>query len=803
MRIIKRVENRAETLSCPVRVHTGRVLQMAQPIDERVLFAAQRAIARARGQEIFIEPVSDGGDPASSTKLYRVTNTAELEPVRVGSAASSDKKDTAAHKPVKTVDHQRRNWLSRKSAEEAARVVVPRGAAVSAPVAQAPAASTPLPKPAQIADEPATKPAQQPAVEQLLAAEEPPRADHPASFERPDAALPIEGHLIEDESEASEAEVPHINLNGWQSAYSMTADARNTAEACGAFLDHFFAQLKRCGVKNIVLSPGVRSTPLALKARECYGEVHVDSDERSAAFFALGLAKATGNAVALIGSGAVSAANWMPAVLEAEAARVPLILITADKPALLQGHNAVGSCDQLRFFGSHVKRFFQMPMPSKKADHLAFAQQTALDACIACHGSLPNVANADAGPVHINFPFDEPLKPWKRMFDVPTQDFPAAVFAGQGLMPADIKGLVEMIRTKRVIALCGEGTCGSAADAYQLLNFAHACNVPLLADSLSGLRSFSDPMVIDRFEAILGSGSIPHAEVVIRFGRWPVSSRLMEAVRLMDAIQIVVDARDSRDQINSTDIFVHCAPTVFCEALAGAGLRKKANRRSCREWQNLNDLAGCSLRDIKMREDVGEYEGAYIYEVMESAPEDSLVWCANGASMLALDTFYRKGDKFLRVMGNRGMGGVDGVISSALGASQVFDQTTVITGDVAFLHDINALSLQNEFRIRENHGTGKMPSVIIVLLNNCGAGGFQMLSQKPEEESFERLFLNPQSVDFKRLADGFGVTFRTVTSVNTFRRTYSSLLGEAGINIIEVLLPIAGMNERFAEYRRI
>jgi 2-succinyl-5-enolpyruvyl-6-hydroxy-3-cyclohexene-1-carboxylate synthase len=154
-------------------------------------------------------------------------------------------------------------------------------------------------------------------------------------------------------------------------------------------------------------------------------------------------------------------------------------------------------------------------------------------------------------------------------------------------------------------------------------------------------------------------------------------------------------------------------------------------------------------------------------------------------------------------MGNRGMGGVDGVISSALGASQVFDQTTVITGDVAFLHDINALSLQNEFRIRENHGTGKMPSVIIVLLNNCGAGGFQMLSQKPEEESFERLFLNPQSVDFKRLADGFGVTFRTVTSVNTFRRTYSSLLGEAGINIIEVLLPIAGMNERFAEYRRI
>ena len=96
-----------------------------------------------------------------------------------------------------------------------------------------------------------------------------------------------------------------------------------------------------------------------------------------------------------------------------------------------------------------------------------------------------------------------------------------------------------------------------------------------------------------------------------------------------------------------------------------------------------------------------------------------------------------------------------------------------------------------------------MPSIVVVLLNNCGAGAFEMLPEKPEDDSFERLFVNPQSIDFKRLDDGFGVTCRTVTTVNTFRRTYTALLGEPGINILEVLLPIAGMRDRFAEYRQI
>ena len=574
-------------------------------------------------------------------------------------------------------------------------------------------------------------------------------------------------------------------------------------EEAGVFLDTFFAQLKHCGVKNVVVTPGMRSTPLAMKAYEHYGDVYMNVDERSAAFFALGLAKATGNVVALVCPGGTAVGNVLPAVLEAEASRVPLLLLSADHPARLQGVGAPHTCDQLHLFGHHVRKFVQMPLPSLETETLAFARQAAMDACIAAHGALPNVASADAGPVHLNFPFEEPLVPVKCETPVETSSLPAAVVAGQGLLPADAKGLFGLIKGKRVIALCGEGTCESVADARQLLNFAHMRNVPLLADPLSGLRCYSDSMIIDHYDAIFGGDRAPHAEVVIRFGRWPVSERAMRAVQKMGAMQIVVDMREPRDATNSTTIFARCAPTVFADALANLDTRDTASTRACKEWCELNNEAAEVVRGVRLRRDNGEMEGAYVYETMEAAPDGSLVFCANSMSIRALDTFYCKADKQLRVLCNRGLGGVDGTISSALGAAQAYEQTTLITGDLAFLRDVNALALQNEMRLREMHTRKPTPSVIVILLNNGGAGIFDMMPQKSVEPYFERLFLAPQAVDYKRIADGFGVTCRTVSSVNTFRRTYASLIGEAGINVIEVLVPLAGIETRSAAYWRL
>lgn len=724
----------------------GKDKLMAQPIDNRILVAAQRAVARARGQEISIEPLEEGVSPSVSAKLYRMTNTAEMQPV----PSCTESEITASHEPIKVSDRQHQGLLSRIGGN--ANIVVPRGE---------------RPKPAISASE--------------------------------------RNAQVEDdeEFESVTAEIPRIQISNKDTKFGLTADGRKTAEAAGVFLDTFFAQMQRCGVRNVVVSPGMQSTALSMKAYERYGDVHVSVDERTAAYYALGLAKATGNAVILVCSGGVAAANWLPAVLEAEASRVPLILLTADKPARVQRVGSLGACDQANLFGSHVKKSIQMPIPSLNEDVLAFARQAALDACIAAHGALPNIPSADSGPVHLNFPFEEPLVPSKSLHPVETQDIPAAVVAGQGLMNADAMGLFNLICGKRVIALCGEGTCNSIADARLLLNFAHMRNIPLLADPLSGLRCYSDAMIIDHYDTIFGGDKAPHAEVVIRFGRWPMSERAMEAVSCMNSMQIVVDMRDARDDTNSTDLFVRCAPTVFCEALTLIDSHKRASRRACKEWQHLNDEASRMIREVRLREDNSNLEGAYVYEVMESAPDNSMVWVANGSSIQSLDTFYCKGNKRLSVFCNRGMSAIDGAISSALGAAQAFDQSTIVTGDISLLRDCSALSLQNEFRLRSEAGSAKMPSIIIVLLNSNGAAAFDALPQKVGEDCFDRLFTTPQAVDFKRIADGFGVTFRTVSSVYTFRRTYSSLIGEPGINIIEIPVPKSGFTSRHESYWKI
>lgn len=827
-----------------------------QQIDPRVLNAAYRAIARARGQEyISVDPVDQGVPPSTSARLYKVSTTGKMSPVESPAVAvpASDAYDTAAHDPVhedggkKGPAHHGRGAFARRNEEEEANVVVPRGpAADSAPVTQASAGQETAAAPTA-ESQPAEGDGQAKAGAVSLnetAAAHGPRDAAPASQDSErETTSPIgdvvtthkdnpahrHSHIMAspaDEGGAASVDVPDDELTrSLQPRRNFVADNQTgplepavhaarprrphaparpltVPEQCGLFLDNFFAQLKRCGVKNVVVSPGSRSTPLAMKAYEHFGDVFVDVDERGAAFFALGLAKATGNVVALVCTSGTAVANWMPAVLEAEASRVPLLLLSADRPPRLQGVGAPQTCDQLHLFGTHVKMFTQMPLPTADVETLSYARQVALDACIAAHGALPNVASADAGPVHLNFPFEEPLKPAKCEGRIETDDLPASVVAGQGLMPSDAAGIFKLLAGKRVIALCGEGTCGSVADARSLLNFAHMRNVPLLADPLSGLRCYSDTMIIDHYDSVFGGARAPKADVVVRFGRWPVSKRACQAVRDMNALQIVVDMRSTRDFTSSTDLFVRCAPTVFAEAMANFASKQTADARTCRQWCNLNNEAAEVVRDVRLRRDNAELEGAYVYETVEAAPAGSLLFCANSMSIRALDTFYCKADKQLRVLCNRGLNGIDGTLSSAIGAAQVYDQTTVITGDLAFLHDINALALQNEMHVRRR-SSRRSPSVIIVLLNNGGGGIFDMLPQKSDEAYFERLFLTPQSVDFKRVADGFGITFRTVSSVNSFRRTYSSLLGEPGISIIEVLVPLAGVEERYGRYWHI
>ena len=623
----------------------------------------------------------------------------------------------------------------------------------------------------------------------------------------------------------------------------MSADPRATA----LFLGSFFDELARWGVHDVVVSPGSRSTPLTMTAFELSRRepgrlrVFVDVDERGAAFFALGLAKASGHPAAVVCTSGTAVANYYPAVMEAESSRVPLVVLTGDRPPRLQGLGAPQTCDQLNAYGNHVRAFRQMPLPSADGAALAFARQAAREAVIAageeCFG----------GPVHLNFPFDEPLKPdfsaeglfeSARRLDVSRE---TSVPVSQQLAPSDAGRLAALLADRRALVYAGEGTCTGELEAGKVLNWARAFRLPLLADPLSGLRSSDDPLVIDNYDSVLGpGGAAPDGlapEVVVRFGRYPVSKKATQLVAAARPVQIVVDPLETRDCNAATDVFVRCRPSELAGSLGFAyDVRTidydpdDVQRAFARAWIDANDAARKRIASVDDAE--AGFEGAFVRRVVELAPEGSCLFSANSMSVRALDTFYLKSAKRLAVLCNRGLNGIDGTVSTALGAAQHFAQTTLVTGDLTLLHDLNALALQRELRLQreaaacfsasldaasskaagavtpghatdaasDNVAPGAVPSIVIVLLNNNGGGIFDMLPQKSEDPYFERLFLTPQDVDFRAAAQAFGVPYRRADTVPAFDEAYRALLGTPGISLVEVRVPLSGLKDRYAPY---
>lgn len=610
----------------------------------------------------------------------------------------------------------------------------------------------------------------------------------------------------------SDMSMPYGSLSGAatpsaQSLHGVPAqdEGLSAAETLSIYLDAFFGELERCGVHDIVVSPGSRSTPLAMKAYERFGEVFVDVDERGAAFFALGRAKATQKIVVLICTSGSAPANWYPAILEAESSRVPLLVLSADRPARLQQVGAPQTTDQLGMFGSHVRKFVQMPEPSSDERVIEYARHMALEACIAAYGSHPGLPSADAAPVHYNFPFDEPLVPARGVVPV-SASLPPTVVPQESLTDNDMKGLLKALRHRRVLAVCGEGSAPDAASAQSLIDFAHMRHVPLIADVLSGLRGYDDPYVIDTYDTLLAQSDEQFSfdalvpEVIIRFGRWPVSKRLMQFLGGAHATQIVVDVRDTRDTTVSTELFVRTSAHAFVESLTRAYPQVSADVEFCEHWRSARECAAHIIDQVRIHPSHLPFEGAYMHALMSIIPDNSPLFCANSMSVRVIDTFYTRNAKHNVLLGNRGLNGIDGTISSALGVASAYGQSTLVIGDLAMLHDINALALQGELMSRVQRLGEMPPSLTIVLMNNNGGSIFDMLPQQSEEPYFERLFLTPQQVNFRSLCAGFGVGYEQVASVTDFVRTYGALVGAPGIHVIEVNTPLTHVKERFSPY---
>ena len=363
--------------------------------------------------------------------------------------------------------------------------------------------------------------------------------------------------------------------------------ADTTSHDVGLYVGSFFDELLRVGVRDVVISPGSRSTPLAMVAYEAHTRfgaafnIYVDIDERGAGFFALGLAKASGQAVALICTSGTALANYYPAVMEAEASRIPLLILSGDRPARLQKLGAPQTCDQEKAFSDHVRRFFAMPQPSADTKALAHVRQVARE--------MVALAAPDthlSAPIHANFPFDEPLVPElnnEALFSTARvaggDDLLAVMRSDRVLSPLDAKHLAAFLERHRVVVLAGEGTFSCEAvhdyarrdrEAQALLAFSEQFDAPLLADPLSQLRCYGHPAVISGYDALFDHEDLPDFDVVIRFGRYPVSKRVSQYLEAMRPIQIVVDPQESRDFNAQTTTFVEADPLDFVVALLEA-----------------------------------------------------------------------------------------------------------------------------------------------------------------------------------------------------------------------------------------
>lgn len=533
------------------------------------------------------------------------------------------------------------------------------------------------------------------------------------------------------------------------------------------------AGLAANGVRHACISPGSRSTPLTVAfAEQTVIRPWLHLDERSSAFFAMGLARARNEPVALVCTSGTAAANWLPACVEASLSRIPLILLTTDRPPGLRDRGAAQTMDQVGLFGSHVRWALDLPLPSgEEADDLRFST-FARRAVSYALSQLP-------GPVHLNVPFDEPLM-------AGPADHPAPVPVTAGALPrydltpadAELEGAAAALaNASRPIIVAGPG--GGAADAIAAL--AAAIGAPVLADGLSGVRTGAHDRshMLDSFDALVrdprANALLPDA--IIHFGGPPTSKALNGLLaRSRGVPYVLVDLPGGfRDANNAANHLVLGSARAVAGELAMRLTAGNTEAGWLDRWLAADRRARESMQS-GIRQFGEPFEGRVFTELQAALPTGATIVAGNSMPVRDLDSFVVSDAKQLNLVSNRGANGIDGVVSTALGASAGSQGPVVLViGDISFYHDMNGLWAARK------HGL----DLTIVLVNNNGGGIFHYLPQAAHPALFEDWFGTPSDLDFRHAADLYGARYTVARDWGAFNQALAG--GRAkGLNIIEV-----------------
>ena len=593
----------------------------------------------------------------------------------------------------------------------------------------------------------------------------------------------------------------------------MPIDFRNTNTVWASVLAE---TLQRLGLTTAVICPGSRSAPLTIAfALNNKIETIPILDERSASFFALGIAQKSGLPTALICTSGTAAANFYPAIIEARESRIPLLIFTADRPPELRDCHAGQAIDQVKIYGNYPNWQAELAIPSASIGMLDYLRQTIVYA-------IERSIFPTKGPVHLNIPFRDPLVPVPviAVDALETQFNPEhffaglePIFAGESSTPpsppllggGEESTMQQWHKCSKGIIIAGvsqpqfaEKYCSAIAQISQLLNW------PVLAEGLSPVRNYAqlNPLLISTYDLILRNRELADKltpEIAIQIGDLPTSKELRNWLDKTQPKRYIIDPsyhnfdplhgktihlRTSAENlaINLATILTLVPPLIKGESTLVPPLNKgglggvltSPSNEYLELWRNT---------EIQVRETIDQKISA-INKIMEPkvswllsqilAPATP-IFIANSMPVRDVEFFWKPNNLEIKPFFNRGANGIDGTLSTALGVAHRNQSSIMLTGDLALLHDTNGFLIKNKF----------VGHLTIILINNNGGGIFEMLPVAKFDPPFEEFFATPQHINFAQLCATYGVEHEVIEDWEQFKQKLISL-PNSGIRVLEV-----------------
>ena len=522
----------------------------------------------------------------------------------------------------------------------------------------------------------------------------------------------------------------------------------NHKEALTKQVYTFASELYAYGVREVVISPGSRSTPLAI-AFEAHPNIKtwIHPDERSAAFFALGLIKGSERPVAILCTSGTAAANYTPAIAESQISRIPLIVLTSDRPHELRSVGAPQAINQVNMFANYINFQFDMPVADGSQEMLNtinYQMQIASQYLYGPH----------RGPIHFNLPFREPLTPDLEMTENLKSEHKILPHYQKNI---DIQDIKNVLKDKKGLIIVGDMQ-HQAVD--QILTYATIHDLPILADPLSQLRKFNHPNVITTYDLLYRSHLNIDVDFIIRVGKPVISKKLNQWLTRTNAFQILVQNNDKIDVFPTP-------PHISYEISANDFFRSLVNEPTVnrKDWiERWQSIEAQSRKAITQHMSQATDESAFVSTLIQKLTKDDALFVSNSMPIRDVDNLLF--DSEVEVYANRGANGIDGVISTALGMA-VHKRVTLLIGDLAFYHDMNGLLMA---KLNDIH-------INVVILNNDGGGIFSYLPQKTAaEQYFERLFGTPTGLNFEYTAMLYDFSFKRLNNITDFSQVSFSTM---------------------------